>query len=168
MARKYKVKCPLCGEYFYREDEPYKIYKNRFYHIKCYNELDKEELDKEKLEEYIKELYNIETITPLIKTQIKRYVSNEYNYTYSGIMGSLDYFYNIKKGDIHKTKGIGIVPYVYEEARDYFAKLNNISDINRGIEINKNIIDVFIKKPKRQPIKKIYELDINLEGCEDE
>lgn len=166
--RKYKVKCPFCEKFFYREDEEYEIYKNRFYHKECYDKIKKENDDKEKLEKFIKELFQLEILPLLIKNQIKKYVGADYNYTFSGIMGSLDYFFNIKKNDIHKSKGIGIVPYIYDEAKQYFTNLNNIENKNKDIDLKNKTIKIIIKKPKRQPIKKIYELEINNEGCDDE
>ena len=67
-------------------------------------------------------LYNIDHVLPRIKQQIKKYVE-EYGYTYSGIMKALIYYYEIKgnKFDLAKTNGgIGIVPFVYEKAYNYY------------------------------------------------
>jgi hypothetical protein len=42
-------------------------------------------------------------------------------YTYSGIKRTLEYFYEVKKNSIEKANGgIGIVPWVYEEAKRYY------------------------------------------------
>ena len=70
-------------------------------------------------------LYNTDHVLPRIKQQIKKYVE-EYGYTYSGIMKALIYYYEIKgnKFDFAKTNGgIGIVPFVYQEAQQYFKDL---------------------------------------------
>ena len=41
----------------------------------------------------------------------------EYNFSYSGILRTLIYFYDIRGNTIEASNGgIGIVPYVYEEA----------------------------------------------------
>ena len=53
-------------------------------------------------------------VNPRIRKQINEYV-NTYNFTYSGILKALTYFYEIKEGDKDKANnGIGIVPYVYK------------------------------------------------------
>ena len=48
----------------------------------------------------------------------------QYNYSYSGILKSLIYFFEIRRNSIEKANGgIGIVPYVYEDARKYYYDL---------------------------------------------
>jgi hypoxanthine phosphoribosyltransferase len=41
--------------------------------------------------------------------------------TYKGMTNALKYFYDVKKNSIEKSNnGIGIIPWVYEEAQKYF------------------------------------------------
>lgn len=74
------------------------------------------------LEDKIKEIFGIETISLLISKQITTYVT-EHKYTYLEIARALFYFFEIQQGDISKCRGIGIVPYVMEDARKYFREL---------------------------------------------
>ena len=65
------------------------------------------------------QLFKVDYIDARIRKQIKQY-REEYNYTYSGIRKALIYHYEIKGGDKSKANGgIGIVPYVYENAYNY-------------------------------------------------
>lgn len=74
------------------------------------------------LEDKIKEIFGIETISLLISKQITTYVT-EHKYTYLEIARALFYFFEIQQGDISKCRGIGIVPYIMEDARKYFREL---------------------------------------------
>lgn len=139
------VKCPLCGVSFNREEEKFIYYKNRYWHVDCYKERFPDEEEKEKLRNYIKNLFNVEQLSVLINKQIKDYI-NEYKYTYSGILGTLTYCYEIKKMDITKAKGIGIVPYNYEDAKKYFERKE--IEQKRIIEESKNIKERKIQKVK--------------------
>lgn len=139
------VKCPFCEISFDREEEEFIYYKNRYWHINCYKERFPDEEEKEKLRNYIKKLFNMEQLSVLINKQIKDYV-NEYKYTYSGILGTLVYCYEIEKMDITKAKGIGIVPYNYENAKEHF-KRKEIEQ-KRIIEESKNIKERKIQKVK--------------------
>ena len=57
------------------------------------------------------------------RKQMKDFVEN-YHYTYSGMKKALVYFYEIKKNDISKANGgIGIIPYVYRDAYNYYYTL---------------------------------------------
>jgi hypothetical protein len=49
---------------------------------------------------------------------------SKYNYTYSGIHRSLEYFYEVKGNSLDKANGgIGIVPFVYQDAYNYYYSL---------------------------------------------
>ena len=52
------VKCPFCEEYFKRSECEFKYFKNRYWHLKCFNEKDKEEEEKQKLLQYIQRLFH--------------------------------------------------------------------------------------------------------------
>lgn len=163
MARKYKVICPICSKSFYREDESHEQFKGRYYHLECYNEIKKEDIYKKELEDCIKRIFNIDVIPPLIKKQIADYSKSEYNYTYSGIKKTLEYFFDIKNNDIKKSKGgIGIIPFVYAEASEYFYKLFLIEERNRKKVIEDKVIDIVISKPKRTPLKEKREIRLQL------
>ena len=123
------VKCFYCGATFDRDREPFVAVPNkakRYAHIRCYENtvaLDEQtKRDKETLESYIKQLFNCDTLPEKVIKQLNTYMTDPTkNYTYSGIYKTLKYHYEIKHGQIEKANGgIGIVPYVYEEARRYW------------------------------------------------
>lgn len=155
------VKCYYCGKTFNRDKEPFTPIegKKRYAHEACYkrqHEIDeKEKENKEKLEEYIKKLFDYKTLPDVVQKQIKKFIS-ENNYTYSGMLKSLIYFYEVKGGDKEKANGrIGIIPYVYNDAFNYYYQLWEIQQRNEQVKISEYItptIEVKIKNPERKPM----------------
>lgn len=157
----HKVKCIYCGQTFDRDKTPcVQVSSRRYAHVNCSankeDQLSKEEQDKLALEEYIMKLFNTTYIDPRVRKQIKQYVE-EYKYSYSGIHKSLTYFYEIKGNSIDKANGgIGIVPYVYQKAYQYYFALweaqqkNEYKVVEEYIPIVKEIV---IPNPQRK-IKK--------------
>ena len=106
---KHMVKCFYCGQVFDASKVPFiKPNARRYAHKTCAQtaEQNKSEVerDKERLEEYIKELFGIDTLTIKIKKQIDTYI-NVNNYTYNGIYHALKYHYEVKHGSIEKSNG---------------------------------------------------------------
>lgn len=156
------VICSVCGQRFNRDKEPFiKTSTRRYAHIKCAENYEasktQEQKDRENLEQYILKLFNIEYLTPRIQKQIGQYV-NEYNYTYSGIHKALVYFFEIKHNSIEKANGaIGIVPYIYDQAYEYYYSLWQAQEKNKNKNIQEyisNTIEIRISPPKRKPKKR--------------
>ena len=87
----------------------------------------------------------------------------KYGYTYKGMFFSVKYFFEIKKNSWDKANGaIGIVPYVYKEATDYWvereAKESGIlAKIEKQIAARAAAEPIVIKK--KQEKKKKYQYD---------
>lgn len=112
------VVCAVCGKRFDRDIVQATRYSSRRYaHQECYPEGEivpmpppKKEKNEDliKLEEYIKKLFNYEKIPQRVYLQINQYVK-EYGYSYSGILKTLVYAFEVKHNDITKANGgIGI------------------------------------------------------------
>ena len=152
------VVCAYCKKPMSKKDEDCVMIGNNKYVHKACQELEekREKTDKEQLEDYIKDLFQISYIDPRVKGQIKKYI-DEYNYTYSGIRKALIYHYEIKGGDKSKANGgIGIVPYVYQNAYEYHYNLWLAQQKNKDVEINlytPKVKEIIIPRPQRK-IKK--------------
>ena len=124
----HKVKCKYCGKIFFFYLVPFKqISAQRYAHYECAvaaeNSKKQEDIDKEELENYIKQLLNEDFISPRVRKQINSFIE-QYNYTYSGMRKALIYFYEVKGNDKSKANGgIGIIPYCYKQAYDYYYSL---------------------------------------------
>ena len=119
--------------------------------------MNKEDLDKMKLEQYINKLFHTDYVDPRIQKQIKNYIK-EYNFTYSGILKSLVYFYEVKQNPVEKSNdGIGIVPWVYKQAFNYYYAiwLAQQKNIDKTVEnyIPKET-EIIIPRPKPKPYRK--------------
>ena len=158
------VKCFYCGKTFDRDKEPFiQVNGRRYAHKDCSmtaeEKMSQEDKDREAMEEYIKSLLNISALGPRINKQIKDF-REQYNYTYSGIHKSLKYFYEIKGNDVKKANGgIGIVPYTYNQAHDYYYALWEAQQKNeKKIEIIQEYIprvkEIVIVRPQRKPKKR--------------
>jgi hypothetical protein len=90
-----------------------------------------------------------------MRKQIKEYIE-KYNYSYSGIHRTLQYFYEVKHNDIEKAnQSLGIVPYVYAEAYRYYYAIWQAQMKNTNKHIEKlNNIEVRIPAPRRRPARK--------------
>lgn len=101
-------------------------------------------------------MFNTNTISAKIKKQIERYIK-ENNFSYSGIRRSLIYFYEVKQNSLEKSNdGIGIVPWIYQEAYQYYYNLwlAQQRNQNKNVEEYKaHTITISIAPPKRK-IKK--------------
>ena len=123
------------------------------------------------LENKIKEIYGINTISHLIDTQITNYVRNK-GYTFLEIARALAYHFIINEGDISKANGIGIVPYVMEDARRYFAQeaARVQAQIKQAEEYkakgnNTIVCQKRVKKPQRKkPFIDIGEIGVDNNG----
>lgn len=172
MAKKL-VKCLYCGKTFDANSEPFvKPRSNRYAHADCAAAASanksQEEKDKEELEKYILQLLGISYITPKIKKQIKDY-REKYNYTYSGMRKSLVYFYEVQRHTTEKAnEGIGIIPYIYRSAFDYYRAIWEAQQQNERVEqVVVPAREVHIKPPEREPINKLRRLFTFLDEGDD-
>jgi hypothetical protein len=82
----------------------------------------------------------------LVNKQIKQYTQE--GLSYEDIKMALDYFYKVKKGGSEKARGgIGIVPYILEEALQYYNVRQKIDADNE--EKTKTLDNETIKKEYR-------------------
>jgi len=110
-------------------------------------------MTKAELEKLICELLGIDEVNRMIKTQITRFTTKD-GYSYKDIGRSLFYFVKVKKQVPDVTRGIGIVPFVKDDAHKYFEALKykeNQQD-KEANKIRNNDIDIptYLVKPTRK------------------
>lgn len=180
----HKVICTICGQQFDRDKiEAVKTSAQRYAHATCVlkqgsledqakaeqmlAEQAKQEKDLIALEAYIQKKFAAtdDDDVALIKRtrqQIKTF-RDEYKYSYSGILKSLIYFYDIKGNSIDKANGgINIVPYIYNEAKAYYQRLwkthqiNQAKPIEQYIAPTQRIIKIAIPTPRLRTRNKLF------------
>ena len=121
----HKVTCVYCKQVFDRDKEPATLVATRRYaHVACAEKANLEksqnEKDYEQLILYIRKILKESYVDNKVKKQIMNY-KKQYNYTYSGMLKTLQWWYEIEKNPIDKANGgIGIIPFVYQDAYNYF------------------------------------------------
>jgi hypothetical protein len=102
-------------------------------------------------------LFNYDYVPPRAKRQINQFIQ-EYNYTYSGMLKALVYFYEIKGGDRDAAHdGVGIIPFIYQDAYNYYYNLWLAKQKNENKELEKYIpqtIEIRIPVPQRNVKKR--------------
>ena len=157
------VTCIYCKHKFDRDKFPFvQVSQRRYAHPECAaaetHKKTEEEEDKEALDQYILSLFKTTYVDPRIQKQIKQYIE-EYHYTYSGIHKALKYHFDICGNSVEKANGgIGIVPYVYQHAFNYYyalwqAQQKNIDkDVHSYIPV---VRSVTAPRPQRRIKKKL-------------
>ncbi|MGA4713080.1 hypothetical protein [Bacillus safensis] len=131
-----QVKCPYCEQSLDKEEAL--PYKKRYYHTNCFNTWQREAEDRKSLYEYICELYNLDAPTGMIRKQIKDF-QEEYKYKLKGIELALKYFYELLGNNPQEHGGIGIVPYIYEDAKRNYIEEKRVIEAASKFEERKEL-----------------------------
>ena len=163
--------CTVCNERFDRDKVPaVKTSARRYAHLRCKPDGEKVPLpnqvvdeDLQKLEDYIKKLLNEDYVNARVRKQIKDF-REEYGYSYSGILKSFIYFYEVKGNSKDKANGgIGIVPCIYKDAYNYYFDLFTAQNQNKSKDIANfvsKVKEITIKPPSVYiPPKRLFNLD---------
>lgn len=159
------VKCYYCEQIFDRDRDPcVKLESNgRYAHKACADEGNE---DLAALEKYVKTLFDEDFVNAKVKKQIRDF-KRIYKYSYSGMLKALKWWYEVKGNSIDKAyNGIGIVPFIYKEAYDYYYNLFLIQNMNKDITLEDTVRQVTIPPPKLKE-KQIKLFNIDLEGDSD-
>ena len=179
---KHIVMCRICKKYFDTDilspDEWIMPSKNYYYHAKCYQDWKDTTTNKadddwsmliyDFLARDLKVSYNYH----MCEAQRQKFIK-ENKCTNKGIYFTLKYFYEVKHNSWDKGNGgIGIVPYVYKEATEYWTdqewkKHGFMQAIEQQIFERSGRA---VKKIKRETIQKSkikYDIN-NIEGDEDD
>jgi len=162
------VICSVCGCKFDRDKlQAVKSGARRYAHYDCLPtgelvplpEKPKENPDLTKLKDYINEKYGKAANWQLIMRQIKTF-TEEKNYSLSGILKSLVYFYDIKHNSVEQSNGgIGIVPYTYQAAYDYYYSLFLAQSQNENKDIKvitSKVKEITIPLPEIKKEKRLF------------
>ena len=162
------VTCKYCGIRFDRDLEPaIEVSSRRYAHKTCADKVEatipQDEKDYANLENYIKKIFKLKTLSAKIRKQIKDY-REEYNYTYSGMLKTLYWWYEIKGNTTElSNEGIGIVPFVYDDACKYYYTLYMAKMVNDNVaEYKPKVEEVEIASPRiyTNPTK-LFKIDDN-------
>lgn len=142
----HNVKCAICGESFDRDKiQAVKHGARRYAHLRCNpnGELVTAEVDPEKIKEqqalndlemYAKELLQDDYNPAKIRKQINEY-HQKYGYSYDGMKKTLIYWYEIKGQSKEKANGgIGIIPFIFNDARNYYYSLYLAQMANKDVQ----------------------------------
>ena len=163
-----KVKCLYCGKLLERDsDDCVKVNSRRYAHKECADiyqtSLVQEDADKKALKEYICKMFGITEVSQKIEKQIEKY-HTEYKYTYSGMLKALIYHYEIQHNDIAAANGgVGILPYVYNQALEYYYEIWKNQQANNGFDpadhVQKTVIIKIAPPQRRGKRKKIFNIE---------
>lgn len=151
--------CPFCKKKVVKK-EGHRLPGGWYAHEECFLvEEQREKTPEEKLDLYIMTLYDVPFVPPAMKKLIEKY-RTEYLYTYTGMLSSLKYWYEIKKTPFDNKKGIGIIPYIYQDAYDYYHAIweaNQRAKEEDAAIVKINQIEMTIGKPQKPHyLKKLF------------
>lgn len=152
-------KCKYCGQTFDRVTTPFvQVSDRRYAHRECaiseQERITKEQKEKEELENYINFLLGTKTLSQKVRRQLKEY-REEYHYTNTGMLKTLQYMYEIKHNSPEKMNGgVGIIGYTYQDAQNYYYKIWLANESNKDKKIEAFIPEV--KEIKIEtPVRKV-------------
>lgn len=156
--------CLFCNEDIDIRSEKYTLVGNRYAHTSCYKEGASEEIEAiNALYDYLAKEICIKVDYMKMKSQRKNFLKQNKSATDEGILNTLKYFYGIQKAPATKAQGgIGIVPYLYEEAQEYYKNVDKKKEeIKNGIEKQLDLDKVIVRitKPEKQKEKEYIDLD---------
>lgn len=160
------VKCVYCEKTIDRDiDQFIQTPQKRYAHAECSSEHQKEQSQRKELESYMKDLLGDNINFGMLNKQIKTY-QDEYGFTISGILGTIHYIINVEGLSFAKSQGIGLVPYYYNKAKIYWARVKAANEATQEMDFVVTKKEVKISSPQRKPLKKNrrVELEEDLEN----
>lgn len=157
-------KCLYCGGDIDISVEDYRMPRtNRYAHKKCYEEHYNPDEDYiGVIYSFLKEEVGISYDYQQCERQRVSFIQ-KHGYTNEGIYNALRYFYLVKKQSPEKSGNrIGIVPYVYNEAKEYYETIaKKKKQIERGLktQVEKGAKVMVIRGPERERDKGLIDLD---------
>lgn len=162
-------KCPVCGNNV-GKDEVNKRYKGKTYHVKCYDEMLGKKYEEniiqqadplKELKDFVLHLFKIDKMSHMMEDQLVKY-TREYGYTATGMLNALKYYFDICENELtDNVKGVGIIPFVYKEANDFFNNLKQREGELKGKDFSGSVSikNVKIKPPRNIPFFKLYDIN---------
>ena len=148
------VMCAFCYKPLKRSSVDCKeISPGRYMHLACYEQdKAKEKTPEEKLMDFLMAQCKYEFVPPSIRKQINKMVEQN-GFSYSGIHGTLKYWYVIKGNKIDRENPVGIVPYIYDQAREFYKQKAQIAQANKKIQALNKVEYITIQRPILKPKK---------------
>jgi len=144
-----KVKCPECEKLNIKSEAV--NFRNRWYCTDCLekrnNRANQSNDGWDELYYYIVDLYG-HTPTGMMFQQLGRFRKPPYNYTNTGMMLTLKYFYETLGNEVMEDTGLGIIPYVYEDAKKNFIQNKNVNTFNSEFEYRPKVKTIKVMPTK--------------------
>lgn len=161
--KKDERKCLYCNGIIDIAHEEWAMVRNRYAHKICYEKnYTEDEKFVSEIYRYLKEDVGISYDYRQCENQRRRFIE-KIGYTNEGILNALKYFYGVKKESPQKSGNrIGIVPYVYDDAKVYYEELEKKQrkikeDIQKQMKEEKIVIHVYT--PEKETDKGFIDLD---------
>ena len=167
MTQEKQVKCPSCKQSFPKSTTI--EHGKRYYCQPCYEKKSqpKPRTDWDDLYDTIKRYYG--AVTPVMFKQLKTYREDKaYQFTDTGMRLTLIYYHEILGRpvmDDHRT--LGIIPYIYEDAKNYYSEIFRLSEVAAGQIFEERRQEKVTNPTERKPKVKAFDFEgINWEGEE--
>ena len=122
------VTCAYCGcKTVDKLSQDYIQYKGKNFHREC------GEKEKDNFYSYVCEVFKLKAPGPRIYNQGNSFIE-KYGYTYLGMQKTLYFIYAVKKHANDRpieSKSIGLIPYYYDEAQEYFKWIDKKKEMIR-------------------------------------
>lgn len=155
MAKRPLVKCKYCGKSLDRDTEEYVQIKNRYAHKYCADHPVETLVqdDRARIMDFIQNKFGVEADYSKTQRLLNKYISE--GMTASGVLKTLQYYYDITGHSTVDSMGsIGIVPYVYKEAKEYYQKSWDANRFNEQAEFKMDTVSLTIENPQTKTPKK--------------
>jgi hypothetical protein len=118
-------------------------------------------MNKKELEQHICSALNISSLTPIISSQITKFVT-ERGLKYDDIARAVSYYMEVEKTPYQPKFGIGLIPYMVDKANAYYAAIEAQKKSQlRSLTIASSTPDIILAPTKLQKRKSIDPIDIS-------
>lgn len=153
-------KCKWCNEWVDKSLNDHTKTNVGYYHNPCYQQFELNKQHLKELHDYISKVYNVEFPTGWMLKQIKEYKTKR-NYTYKGMELTLRFIYEVENKYLREASdsGLGLIPYFYEKAKQYYINLYSVTQSATNIEIDNTSEIIYLKPPTNKKKNKLINID---------
>lgn len=146
-------KCPECEYQVDKDTQRWVKHSAKTYHEHCFQQFEVRKTHRNELLAYICELYRMPVPNGFMLKQIKEF-QETYGYTLKGMQMALFYFHEVL-GNSVDGQGIGIVPYIYDDTKEYYTKLSEVNQHNLVTEFDNTIETIYTTPPRERKMNLI-------------